>query len=354
MTRKKLFALFLSVVVLTCALVTPASAASFVCPADVAGHQYQNDILTIGGYGGLAGIIDRDNKFYPNAPCTTCLFAQILQNLYPSVSVPAGYDTVDIVTQKNATNLLTYYSATLGHEVTWDGGSPSAQITRADAAHYIIGMLECAPDLVYLIGTSGNIPSTPTPNNPGKPSTPAPTPTQGKFSDVSPNAYYAMAVDWAVGYGITAGTSTTTFSPNDTCTVAQVLTFLYRTNGAPKPGNRDTCPFTNVTSSSWAYDALRWANSKGLVSGDTSDPMATPCTRAYLVSCLWQLAGKPSSNTSIKHFTDVPSNASYANAVKWAVGRSITSGTSTSTFSPLDTITRGQAVTFLYRTYAAN
>lgn len=351
-STKSLLSLLLSAAILACMLITPAFAVTKTNPIDIAGNAYQQDIIVLDGYGGLAGLVDQNGRFHPEDFCSVSDLAKIMQNLYPSIPVPSGFDTPGVISQKGATNLLTYYSSTLGYEVTWSNSSSAIPITRGDAAGFIVDMLDCSPELAKLINTGSNTPTIPTPSTPNVPGNPT-IPT-GKFQDVSPNAYYAMAVDWAVNYGVTAGTSATTFSPNDTCTVAQVLTFLYRANGAPKPSSKDKCPFTNIQSDSWAYNAIRWANSKDLISGDTNDPLTTPCTRAYLVDCLWKIAGKPRTSTSIKHFTDVPSNASYANAVKWALSRSITSGTSVNTFSPFDTITRGQAVTFLYRTYASS
>ncbi len=343
---KSALALLLSMAILACVLTPSAFAASNI--VDIADNPHRDSILVLDAYGALAGIVDQDGKFYPNDPCTVVVFTQFLRNMYPTVPVPSEYTTSNVISQKGATNILFHYSSSLGHTVTWSGGDPAAAITRGDAAAYITGMLDCEPELVKLINTTNN-------NTPVTPSIPSnPTNTTGKFEDVSPNAYYYMAVDWAVGYGIVAGTSPTTFSPDDTCSVAQVLTLLYRVNGTPTPSKKDACPFTNIPVGSWAYDAMRWANGKGLISGDTTNPLSTPCTRAYLVNCLWQLAGKPRTSTSIKHFEDVPNDATYASAIKWALSRSITSGTSTTSFSPFDTVTRGQVVTFIYRTYATS
>ena len=169
----------------------------------------------------------------------------------------------------------------------------------------------------------------------------------GGFTDVSANAYYADAVLWAVENGITSGTSATTFSPNNICTTAQILTFLWRANGSPAASGGN--PFTDVSASAYYYQAARWAREKGLISGSAFNG-DTPCTRAATVTYLWKLAGQPSAGAS--GFTDVPSSASYAQAVAWAVQEGITSGTSASTFSPNNTCTRAQIVTFLYRDMA--
>lgn len=181
-----------------------------------------------------------------------------------------------------------------------------------------------------------------TPTNPSNPTTPA-----VNFSDVKSGDYFAEPVKWAIEKEITNGTSSTSFSPNDTCSTAHILTFLWRSQGSPKPAG--TGSFTNLDTSEYYADAARWAKEKGLVSGNTFGANA-PCTRAMVVTYLWKLAGSPSAGNS--GFSDVPSSADYAKAVAWAVGQGITNGTSTTTFSPRDTCTRGQIVTFLYRAYA--
>ena len=169
----------------------------------------------------------------------------------------------------------------------------------------------------------------------------------GGFTDVKSDAYYADAVEWAVDEGITSGTTASTFSPNNTCTTAQILTFLWRANGSPAVSGGN--PFTDVSTGAYYYQAALWAREKGLISGSAFNG-DTPCTRADTVTYLWKLAGQPSAGAS--GFTDVPSSASYAQAVAWAVREGITSGTSASTFSPDNTCTRAQIVTFLYRDMA--
>lgn len=166
----------------------------------------------------------------------------------------------------------------------------------------------------------------------------------GGFGDVKTGDYFAKPVLWAVEKKITAGTSKTSFSPNQNCTVAQILTFLWRANGAPKPveGN----PFSDVKASDYYASAASWAREKGLISGTVLDGNA-PCTRSMAVTYMWKAAGSPSAKSA--GFSDVPSDAEYAKAVAWAVEKGITSGTSARTFSPDNVCTRGQIVTFLYR-----
>ena len=167
----------------------------------------------------------------------------------------------------------------------------------------------------------------------------------GTFTDVKPSDWFAAAVSWAVEKNITAGTTATTFSPNDTCTRAQILTFLWRAVGSPKQTGDN--PFSDVKSDDYFYDAALWAHEKGMVSGKTFEG-STPCTRASTVTYLWKNAGSPKASSSTA-FIDVSVNADYAKAVAWAVANSVTSGTSDTTFSPDDTCTRGQIVTFLNR-----
>lgn len=169
-------------------------------------------------------------------------------------------------------------------------------------------------------------------------------PVVGGFTDVKTGDWFAEPVKWAVERGITTGTSVTTFSPNNTCTKAHILTFLWRAKGEPMP--TVTNPFSDVKDRSYYYNAALWAYENGLVSGNSFKPDSL-CTRAQTVTYQWKLAGSPAAPAAA--FTDVSSTADYAAAVAWAVEKEITTGTSATTFSPNDTCTRGQIVTFLYR-----
>lgn len=171
------------------------------------------------------------------------------------------------------------------------------------------------------------------------------------FTDVPADAYYHDAVLWAVENGITSGTSATTFSPNAVCTRAQAVTFLWRAAGSPEPGIAEN-PFTDVASDSYYYKAVLWAVEKGITSGTsatTFSPNVT-CSRAQIVTFLWRGQQSPSVSAS-GAFTDVSADAYYAKAVDWAVSEGITSGTSATTFSPNANCTRAQIVTFLWRAY---
>ena len=165
------------------------------------------------------------------------------------------------------------------------------------------------------------------------------------FVDVAADAYYAEPVKWAVAKGVTNGTGTNpaTFSPNKTCTLAEIITFLHRAAG--KPVSTAELPFT--PKNAWAADALRWAYEKGMVDANSAEDI--PCTRANAVRFIW-LAFNAPEPTSTASFGDVPADAYYAKAVSWAVSKGITNGTNLG-FEPDLVCNRAQIVTFLYRAY---
>jgi len=174
-------------------------------------------------------------------------------------------------------------------------------------------------------------------------------PQTGVFVDVATGSYYEDAVDWAVENGITQGTDDTHFSPDGICTRAQAVTFLWRAAGSPAPRSR-TMPFTDVPAGSYYYDAVLWAVENGITKG-TSETRFSPddtCTRAQIVAFLWRSEKSPAAGTA-NPFADVKSTAYYAGAVLWAVREDITKGTSNTTFSPDADCTRAQIVTFLWR-----
>jgi hypothetical protein len=179
---------------------------------------------------------------------------------------------------------------------------------------------------------------------------PAPTPAENPFTDVKSGSYYYDAVLWAVEQGVTAGTSETTFSPDEGCTRAQVVTFLWRAAGKPDPASSKS-PFSDVKEGAYYYNAVLWAVEKGITNG-TSDKTFSPdetCTRAQIVTFLWRYEGQPAPAGTSNPFADVKPNAYFGSAVLWAVEKGITNGTSATTFDPEDTCTRAQVVTFLYR-----
>ena len=176
--------------------------------------------------------------------------------------------------------------------------------------------------------------------------------TTSSFTDVPAGAYYADAVKWAVAEGITSGTSPTTFSPNNGCTRAQMVTFLWRAAGSPEPES-DYGPFRDVPKDAYYRKAVLWAAGEGITSG-TSPTTFSPnaaVTRAQTVTFLWRWEGEPEADQR-SGFRDVPAGQYYSEAVSWAVEAGITNGTGTTTFSPGQTCTRAQIVTFLWRDMA--
>ena len=177
--------------------------------------------------------------------------------------------------------------------------------------------------------------------------TPKPDPSTG-FVDVPANAYYADAVEWAVSKGITSGTSATTFSPDMSCTRAQMVTFLWRAAGSPAPKSTVN-PFVDIQSGAYYYDAVLWAVEQGITSGTSATTFAPDATvtRGQTVTFLYRAAGSPAVTGG--SFADVAADAYYADAVAWAVSENITAGTGNGLFAPDTACTRAQIVTFLYR-----
>ena len=174
-------------------------------------------------------------------------------------------------------------------------------------------------------------------------------PQTGVFVDVPEGSYYEEAVAWAVENGITQGTDDTHFSPDGICTRAQAVTFLWRTAGSPA-SKTSAMPFTDVPVGSYYYDAVLWAVENGITKG-TSETRFSPddtCTRAQIVAFLWRSEKSPAAG-SRNPFADVKSTAYYADAVLWAVKEDITKGSTNTTFSPDADCTRAQIVTFLWR-----
>jgi S-layer homology domain. len=176
--------------------------------------------------------------------------------------------------------------------------------------------------------------------------------TELPFGDVPETAYYAEAVAWALNNGIAAGTSEDSFSPDEACSRAQLMTFLWRAAGCPEPVSQD-CPFTDVPADAYYTKAVLWAVERGITSG-TTDTTFSPkqvCTRAQTVTFLWRAEGSPAPASGDLPFTDLVSGAYYYQAVKWTTQQGIVSGVSETSFAPNQACTRGQAVTLLYRYY---
>ena len=168
------------------------------------------------------------------------------------------------------------------------------------------------------------------------------------YRDVSKDSYYYDAVQWASDKGITNGVSDGVFAPDWVCTRGQIVTFLWRSVGSPAPKTAEM-PFADVAEDAYYAQAVLWAVENGITKG-TSETTFSPdqtCTRAHAVAFLYRLAGSPAVTGS--SFQDVAADAYYNAAVAWAVQQGITNGTSETTFSPDETCTRAQIVTFLYR-----
>ena len=172
------------------------------------------------------------------------------------------------------------------------------------------------------------------------------------FYDVSNDAYYYEAVKWAVENGITGGVGNSVFAPNQPCTRAQIVTFLWRAVGSPEPKNMSN--FSDVPADSYYAKAVAWAVENGITTG-TGDGKFSPdatCTRAQSVTFLFRVS-KASANGA-PAFSDVAATAYYAEAVKWATNNGITNGIGDNLFGSDNDCTRAQIVTFLYRMYQEN
>lgn len=169
------------------------------------------------------------------------------------------------------------------------------------------------------------------------------------FADVPANAYFADAVKWAVDKGVTNGLSDTMFGPYESCTRAQIVTFLWRAAGSPELKTMSS--FTDVPASAYYAKAVAWAIENGITNGMTETTFApnATCTRGQSVTFLYRALKGTASGSA--NFTDVKSDTFYADAINWAVANNVTNGTSNTTFSPNADCTRAEIVTFLYRAY---
>ena len=175
---------------------------------------------------------------------------------------------------------------------------------------------------------------------------------EASFEDVPVGSFYFDPVEWAVEKGITNGVDDTHFNPGGECLRAHVVTFLWRAAGSPEPKSTEN-PFLDVKEDTFYYKAVLWAVEKGITKG-TSDTTFNPervCNRAEVVTFLWRAKGEPKPTASSSSFTDVDLDMFYGPAVLWAVENGITEGTSATTFAPGAVCNRAQVVTFLYRSY---
>ena len=169
------------------------------------------------------------------------------------------------------------------------------------------------------------------------------------FYDVPNNAYFYEAVKWAVKNGITTGVGNNLFAPEQPCTRAQIVTFLWRASGSPEPKTASN-PFTDVAANAYYCKAVLWAVENGITTGTSATTFSpdAPCTRAQGVTFLWRANGSKAASAAAS-FTDVASDAYYAPAVAWAAEQNVTGGVGNGLFSPDTTCTRAQNVSMLYR-----
>lgn len=175
------------------------------------------------------------------------------------------------------------------------------------------------------------------------------------FNDVSVKDWYYTAVLWAINNSITSGTAAKTFSPDKTCTRAEVVTFLWNAAGRPEVEDNEhfavqAGSFADVHFYDWFRKAVNWAVANGITKGTDATHFSPDkvCTRAEIVTFIWNAAGRPTVSSAKNQFTDVSKTDWCFKAVMWAAARGITKGTTTTTFSPANTCTRAEAVQFLY------
>ncbi len=225
--------------------------------------------------------------------------------------------------------------------LTWTSSKPA--VAAVDNSGKVTAKGEGTATITVTCGTKSAA-CTVTVSKPLVPEVPGTT-----FTDVPAGAYYEEAVGWAVEKGITKGTSDSTFTPDGVCTRAQAVTFLWRAAGSPA-AKAGSLPFADVKAGSYYDDAVRWAVENGVTVGTsatTFSPNAT-CSRAQIVTFLWRAQKSPAAG-SANPFDDVAGSAYYADAVQWAVQKDITKGTGATAFSPDANCIRAQIVTFLYR-----
>lgn len=389
---KKIAAILLAVSMLCSLLVVPAAADGFEGVAFVNEDNYFIDvdgqfsfddvhqILTLNNVSADGGLIEQlaegfntltivlkgtNQLNYINAFCNlvfegdgTLNLIGAVDGLYPSLkagSVTVNSGTLNVTTRTRDNNPGGLYTAIhcMNHEVHTFGGTyttsgnfvmngGTVNISIPDPNNSYYQDLECVEQLI-----NGGVFNTNMQTFHPRDDDIIIYTNKNPFSDVSKGMYYYAPVKWASLEGITNGTSATTFSPNDTCTRGQIITFLWRTNEMPNPKGTGYVADNKV--GTYYEKAIQWAKENDLFDGNTFYPEA-PCTRAMAVEFIWRDWGRQSAQIDGR-FSDVPNTASYLNAVYWAAARGITTGTDTTHFSPDQICTRGQIVTFLFRTF---
>lgn len=231
----------------------------------------------------------------------------------------------------------------VGNVTVIDALGKAVKVTQNDDGTYTFTQPSSKVTITPVFVKDGGEPVTPL----ADPTTP-PADNDNPFADVKNGDYFYNPVLWAAKENITSGTTDTTFSPNESCTRGQTVTFLWRAAGSPEP-TTTVNPFTDVKENDYFYKAVLWAYENGITQGTSVSefsPSAT-VTRGQTVTFLYRSAGE---NTNGENpFTDVRAGDYYYDSVLWAYGNDITSGTSIATFSPNEDCLRGQIVTFLYR-----
>ena len=175
---------------------------------------------------------------------------------------------------------------------------------------------------------------------------------ENPFLDVLDDDFFFDPVMWALDNGVTAGVEENLFGPNESCTRCQIVTFLWRANGSPKPKATES-PFSDVEPDDYFYNAVLWAAENGITAG-IGDGLFGPyyvCTRSQAMTFLWRAKGSPEHETEESPFSDVEPDDFYYAAVLWAVEHHVTVGIGDGLFGSNDECTRGQIITFLYKAY---
>ena len=183
--------------------------------------------------------------------------------------------------------------------------------------------------------------------------TPAPPTAVTSFVDVIKGNYYYDSVMWAASEGITQGYSGARFLPDELCSRAHIVTFLWRAYGCPAPTSTEN-PFSDVSKDAYYYDAVLWAVEKGIAMGTAQNKFSpnSPCTRAHVVTFLWRAEGRPVPLVTDLEFYDNLIGTYHFTAVLWAAKQGITDGVDANHFAPYQNCTRAHIVTFLYRAMA--
>ena len=305
-------------------------------------------VTSEGLYGKLTAQLNVPSAVLPTVTAGSNALSVQLNAAGAGRNIPAATQYVVALYQGNT--LVETKTVSTVQTVVFSGLSSGTAYTLKSYAVSPVGRSDILSQTVTTAsGSSGG--HTSSGGNSSRPSDPKPPvndPSTG-FTDVKNDAYYADAVKWAVDRGITNGQTTTLFGAEASCTRAQIVTFLWRAAGSPVPQTTKN-PFTDLSEDAYYYQAVLWAMEQEITVGTTEttfDPDQT-CTRGEAVTFLHRNSGEPVAAGN-HGFQDVNGSDYYDNAVQWAKEKSITSGTTETTFSPSAHCTRGQIVTFLYR-----